>query len=419
MAFPPVKKAVAAELLLLLVLCLLFGWRRLQAAAKDTVLSQKEPPLSLEFRPGAASATSNELFEEAPDEPDDFIKWVDFNVTCEALTDASRYDIETHGTATELNWIELLAILACKNGGDFSRYRTSDMKAIADAILSGEESIETLSEGLSSYDYYHDAYQAVLGGMLGEYQVQVKAVRETPTEPADNASPAPSSPAEPLWETRYGLKCFLPIAKNFPYSDYDDFGVSRSYGYARRHLGHDMMGQVGTPVIAVESGYVEALGWNQYGGWRIGIRSFDGMRYYYYAHLRQNRPYSEGLEIGSIVTAGDVIGYLGRTGYSAKENTNNIDAPHLHFGIQIIFDESQKEGNGEIWIDCYQIIRFLYQNRCETVRNDETKEWTRLLDMTDPAEEEYRRNRSAAPSLPTEEESRSSQSAPTSPPAAE
>ena len=36
-----------------------------------------------------------------------------------------------------------------------------------------------------------------------------------------------------------------------------------------------MMGQVGTPVIAVESGYVEALGWNQYGGWRIGIRSFD------------------------------------------------------------------------------------------------------------------------------------------------
>ena len=153
-----------------------------------------------------------------------------------------------------------------------------------------------------------------------------------------------------------------------------------------------MMGQVGTPVIAVESGYVEALGWNQYGGWRIGIRSFDGLRYYYYAHLRQNRPYSEGLEVGSLVTAGDVIGYLGRTGYSSKENTNNIDTPHLHFGIQIIFDESQKEGNGEIWIDCYQIIRFLYQNRCETVRNDETKEWRRLLDMTDPAEEEYRRN---------------------------
>ena len=49
----------------------------------------------------------------------------------------------------------------------------------------------------------------------------------------------------------------------------------RSYGFKRQHLGHDMMGQVGTPVIAVESGYVEAIGWNQYGGWRLGIRSFD------------------------------------------------------------------------------------------------------------------------------------------------
>ena len=105
------------------------------------------------------------------------------------------------------------------------------------------------------------------------------------------------------------------------------------------------MGQVGTPIIAVESGYVEALGWNQYGGWRIGIRSLDGKRYYYYAHLRKNFPYVKALKEGSIVQAGDVIGYLGRTGYSRTENTNNIEQPHLHFGIQIIFDESQKECN--------------------------------------------------------------------------
>lgn len=36
-----------------------------------------------------------------------------------------------------------------------------------------------------------------------------------------------------------------------------------------------MMGQIGTPVICIETGYVEALGWNQYGGWRVGIRSPD------------------------------------------------------------------------------------------------------------------------------------------------
>ena len=34
--------------------------------------------------------------------------------------------------------------------------------------------------------------------------------------------------------------------------------------------------------------------------------------------------------------AGDVIGYIGRTGYSTEENTNNIDEYHLHFGLQMI-----------------------------------------------------------------------------------
>ena len=197
--------------------------------------------------------------------------------------------------------------------------------------------------------------------------------------------------AKTVWLRKYGLKAFSPIAKNFPYSDFDDFGASRSYGFKRKHLGHDMMGQVGTPVIAVESGYVEALGWNQYGGWRIGIRSFDKKRYYYYAHLRQNYPYQSNLKEGSIVTAGDVIGYLGRTGYSTTENTNNITTPHLHFGIQLIFDESQKEGNNEIWVDCYNLTRFLYKNRSAVQKVGESREWKRTLQMTDPAVVKYQK----------------------------
>lgn len=169
-------------------------------------------------------------------------------------------------------------------------------------------------------------------------------------------------------------------------------GHPGSYGYSRPHAGHDMMGQIGTPIIAVESGYVEALGWNQYGGWRIGIRSFDKKRYYYYAHLRQNFPYHKELEVGSVVTAGDVIGYMGHTGYSAKENVNNIETVHLHFGMELIFDESQKESTNEIWIDCYNLTRFLYKNRSETEKNTETKEWVRVYDMKDPVAEEYRKN---------------------------
>lgn len=321
----------------------------------------------------SASEKENNEFSEVTEK--DYIKWIDFNVTKEAMQDAYNYDVETHDQKLHLNWIALLSYQACKNGGDFSHYKSGDIGEIAEKLISGEEELDSLTKDMKYYNYYYDAYDAILGGLVGDYEIE--AVKNEQT-------------GETVWEHRYGLKGFLPLAKNFPYSDYDDFGVSRSYGYRRQHLGHDMMGQVGTPVVAVESGYVEAIGWNQYGGWRLGIRSFDKKRYYYYAHLRQNFPYNKSLKEGSVVTAGDIIGYLGHTGYSSTENVNNIDTPHLHFGLQIIFDESQKEGNNEIWVSCYELTRFLYQNRSEAAKQEETKEWIRTINMKDPAIEEWK-----------------------------
>lgn len=301
----------------------------------------------------------------------EYIKWVDFNVTCEAMNAAYHYDVESYGKEVHLNWVELLAYLGAKNGGDFKKFNESQLNKVATSLLNKETTLEQLTKDMKHYHYYLEAYGAVLNGYVGEYEIETE------------------QDGKKVFEKKYGLKAFLPLAKNFPYSDYDDFGVSRSYGYRRQHLGHDMMGQVGTPVIAIESGYVEAIGWNQYGGWRLGIRSFDGKRYYYYAHLRKNFPYTKTLKAGSVVTAGDVIGYMGRTGYSRTENVNNIETSHLHWGLQLIFDESQKEGNNEIWVSCYELTRFLYQNRCETMKNADTKEWYRINGMKDPAVEDY------------------------------
>ncbi len=253
----------------------------------------------------------------------DYIKWVDFNVPSQVLEKTFRYDVDTYQSEVHLNWIDLLAWLGAKYGGDFSHYQSSDLDTLVSRLQSGEN-MDSITGDMKYYPYYREAYGAVLDGLLGEYQTEI-AASDAPefALPTDENGVPLRDDGGKVWVTKYGLKAFSPIAGGFPYNDYDDFGVSRDYGFRRQHLGHDMMGQVGTPVIAVESGYVEAMGWNQYGGWRIGIRSFYKNRYFYYAHLRKNYPYQSGLEVGSTVQAGDVIGYLGRTGYSTTENTNN------------------------------------------------------------------------------------------------
>ena len=76
--------------------------------------------------------------------------------------------------------------------------------------------------------------------------------------------------------------------------------------------------------------------------------------------------------------AGDVIGYLGRTGYSIKENVNNIDVAHLHIGLQLIFDESQKNCQSEIWIDVFPITKLLAKNRSTVKKDEQTKEYSRV-----------------------------------------
>lgn len=307
---------------------------------------------------------SNSSISESSD--GNFIKWVDFNITADALSKTAKLDIDSHNSDSEIkyNWIELLSYLACKNGGNFKNFKQNDLDKLIEQLKSGK-SMQDMTQNMKYYNYYFNAYSAVLGGFIGNYSIEVSSDDGTTN-----------------FENRYGLKAFLPIAKNHSFSHYDDFGASRSYGFKRTHLGNDLMGSIGTPIIAVESGTIEHLGWNQYGGWRVGIRSLDGKRYYYYAHLRKNHPYVSGLAEGSKVTAGDVIGYLGMTGYSTKENVNNINVPHLHFGLQLIFDESQVDGNNEIWIDVYNIIEFLMKNRSEVfMNNSDTKDFVRKYNL--------------------------------------
>lgn len=284
------------------------------------------------------------------------IKWVDFDVPYESMKYAMEEDIRSFDQEKHLNWIDILALAACRTGGK------CDLQSVKKAAgdLKGDRSPQELLGDLSKYfSYYHEAYSAVLGGFLGSYAIE----------------------KDGQWVPQYGLKVFSPIAEGYYYTHCDDFGVGRSFGFKRKHLGNDLMGSAGTPIVAVEGGVVEALGWNRYGGWRVGIRSHDRKRYYYYAHLQKDAPYAPGLEVGKTVNAGDLIGFMGRTGYSDTENTNNIEVDHLHFGMQLVFDESQKECNSEIWIDVYQINRLLSAHR-SSIRKTE-QGWQRVYPYQD------------------------------------
>lgn len=284
------------------------------------------------------------------------IKWVDFSVPYESLRYAMEQDIGTAEQENHLDWIRVLSVAACRTGG---KCPLTSVKKAATQLQQGASPAELLGNLYRYYDYYYEAYDGVLGGLLGHYEIQ----------------------KDGQWISTYGLKAFSPIAAGYGFSHCDDFGVGRSFGFKRKHLGHDLMGGAGTPIVAVEGGVVEAMGWNRYGGWRIGIRSFDSRRYHYYAHLQKDHPFAKDLKVGDIVQAGDVIGFMGCTGYSDKENVNNIETVHLHYGMQLVFDESQKECLSEIWVDVYPIVRLLNSHRSSVKKQEDI--WQRVYPFRD------------------------------------
>lgn len=175
-------------------------------------------------------------------EEKDYIKWVDFQVTEEVLEKTAQIDITSHTKEgeVEINWIELIAYLAAKYGGNFKNFKQKDLDGLVEKLQEGE-SMEAITQNMKLYSYYLEAYTAILKEFIGEYEIEVQ-----------------KEDGSKEFQKKYGIKAFLPIAKNYGFSHYDDFGAARSYGYKRTHLGNDLMGAIGTPIIAVESGVIEA-----------------------------------------------------------------------------------------------------------------------------------------------------------------
>lgn len=92
-------------------------------------------------------------------------------------------------------------------------------------------------------------------------------------------------------------------------------------GYSRAHQGIDFAAPSGTPIPAAGSGKVVFKGWrNGYGNY-IKIKH-NGTYSTAYGHMKG---FKSGINVGSQIAQGQIIGYVGSTGLST--------GPHLHYEI--------------------------------------------------------------------------------------
>jgi len=98
-------------------------------------------------------------------------------------------------------------------------------------------------------------------------------------------------------------------------------------GYSKMHKGVDFAASTGTPIFAAGDGVIAILG--QQRGYGNYIRIKHNSQYATaYAHMSR---FANGLQQGSRVRQGDVIGYVGSTGMAT--------GPHLHY--EVLVDGSQ------------------------------------------------------------------------------
>ena len=98
------------------------------------------------------------------------IKWVDFGVPYESMKYAMEQDIATFEQEKHISWIDILALAACRTGG---KCPISSVRKAATELQTDQSPQDLLGQTYQYFDYYHKAYSAALGGLLGSYEIEV------------------------------------------------------------------------------------------------------------------------------------------------------------------------------------------------------------------------------------------------------
>ncbi len=136
----------------------------------------------------------------------------------------------------------------------------------------------------------------------------------------------------PTAVTKQAVRIRLPNLLAFPMAVQprcdilDNFGDYRSGG--RRHEGVDMLSTLGQPVYAVADGVITQKVFDGTAGSSLSGNLLDvttTTAVYAYAHLSG---FAHGIEVGTPVGFGQLIGFVGDTGNPGAGNY------HLHFEVQ-------------------------------------------------------------------------------------
>jgi murein DD-endopeptidase MepM/ murein hydrolase activator NlpD len=142
-----------------------------------------------------------------------------------------------------------------------------------------------------------------------------------PKEPRSNGLPPILSRPQTVTPEQNPQGYVFPVYGASSYSD--TYGGLRGDVSGGWHHGDDIFAPLGAPLLAVAHGTVFSVGWNKVGGWRLWLRDDRGWEYYY-AHLSAYTPLAVN---GAVVSAGDVLGFVGNTGDAQGTPY------HLHFEV--------------------------------------------------------------------------------------
>lgn len=187
-----------------------------------------------------------------------------------------------------------------------------EQKAEAEAlIVKLSKELEELGGSYEELDAQEDAIRQQIMAAQRDYEAALSDEQKDRLS-SDNANNAAGG----------GTGFISPLPKGSAFvTDAYGYRTHPLYGYYAMHNGVDLAANHGTRVYAIASGYVNVSTYANVNGNYVSISHGNG-----YGSLYAHLDYAT-VSAGEYVTQGQVIGYVGSTGWSS--------GPHLHFEIHL------------------------------------------------------------------------------------